>query len=86
MPSKLPFRPVYVWASNDFYTELKRQSDKIRQERGFDIPPSYLTHQIANDLKSGNIKLNMEIIKFRNQQRLKIDNNKYVKIKKIKTR
>ena len=62
----------FIWGSRAFEDELKRQSEKIKKERGLNIKVSSLTFQLAQDLKDGRVILEPEFLRFRKNNFVRI--------------
>lgn len=71
----------FIWGSRDFEEEIKRIREKIKREKGFTINISALTHQLANDLRNGEIIFEPNIQRFRKRNILKVGDTN-IKIKK----
>jgi len=62
-----PFPCKLIWGSRQLEDELKRKQQEIKNERGFTIPVTALTHQLANDMRDGKIIIDPKVIKFKNR-------------------
>ena len=73
----------YIWGHRSFEEELKKIREKVKKERGIDLPPSNLTFILADDLRSGRISIDPTIVRFRKQKILKVGSSS-IKMARVK--
>ena len=71
-----PYECKFLWASRDLDDELRKIAKQISINRGLQVSMQLLSHQLAIDLKEGRIKIQPDIIRFKNVNMIKIDDKK----------
>ena len=78
---QLPYDCKFSWVSRSLEDELKRISEDIKIKRGFLIEKSTLSHQLALDIREGNVYFDPIIMRFKKRNVIKLGNN-FIQIKK----